>query len=142
MAYEVTMPQLSQSVVEGEIVRWRVEKGDVVAVGDVLAEIVTDKVGARRQHLTKLDVGRAKRGQRTCGRWHIRVTPIPQPHKWNAQKTGDKPQRARGVISIQHNFHRAGSFQRRAGSDQPDDIVWAAHRVRVSSQNAGRRYPC
>jgi pyruvate dehydrogenase E2 component (dihydrolipoamide acetyltransferase) len=38
------MPQLSQSVVEGEISRWLVKEGDRVELDQVLAEIVTDKV--------------------------------------------------------------------------------------------------
>ena len=42
MAHEVAMPQLSQSVVEGEITRWRVEEGDTVELNQTLAEIVTD----------------------------------------------------------------------------------------------------
>jgi pyruvate dehydrogenase E2 component (dihydrolipoamide acetyltransferase) len=44
MAQEVPMPQLSQSVVEGEITRWVVAEGDRVELDQVLAEIVTDKV--------------------------------------------------------------------------------------------------
>ncbi len=44
MAHEVRMPQLSQSVVEGEISRWLVKPGDRVELDQVLAEIVTDKV--------------------------------------------------------------------------------------------------
>lgn len=44
MATEVRMPQLSQSVVEGEISRWRVAEGDRVELDQVLAEIGTDKV--------------------------------------------------------------------------------------------------
>ena len=38
------MPQLSQSVVEGEISRWLVKEGDRVELDQVLAEIITDKV--------------------------------------------------------------------------------------------------
>ena len=44
MAHEVRMPQLSQSVVEGEISRWLVGKGDRVELDQPLAEIITDKV--------------------------------------------------------------------------------------------------
>lgn len=44
MAHEVRMPQLSQSVVEGEISRWVVQEGERVELDQVLAEIVTDKV--------------------------------------------------------------------------------------------------
>ena len=38
------MPQLSQSVVEGEISSWLVKEGDRVELDQVLAEIITDKV--------------------------------------------------------------------------------------------------
>jgi pyruvate/2-oxoglutarate dehydrogenase complex dihydrolipoamide acyltransferase (E2) component len=44
MAHELRMPQLAQSVVEGEITRWLVKEGDSVASERPLAEITTDKV--------------------------------------------------------------------------------------------------
>ncbi len=44
MKHEVRMPQLAQSVVEGEITRWLVAAGDVVEAEQPIAEIVTDKV--------------------------------------------------------------------------------------------------
>ena len=40
---EVTMPQLSNSMEAGQIIRWRVREGETVKKGDVLAEIETDK---------------------------------------------------------------------------------------------------
>src|SRR5262245_9853630 len=40
---EITMPKLSDTMTEGVVVRWHKKKGDVVATGDVLAEIETDK---------------------------------------------------------------------------------------------------
>lgn len=39
----ITMPKLSDTMTEGTIVRWIKKKGDKVEVGDVLAEIETDK---------------------------------------------------------------------------------------------------
>ena len=44
MIHEVRMPQLAQSVVEGEIDNWLVKVGDRVEKEQPLAEIVTDKV--------------------------------------------------------------------------------------------------
>ncbi len=37
------MPKLSDTMTEGTIVRWLKKKGDNVEVGDLLAEIETDK---------------------------------------------------------------------------------------------------
>jgi len=43
MAYEIVMPQLSDSMKEGKLIRWKVKEGDVVEVGDTLAEVESDK---------------------------------------------------------------------------------------------------
>jgi pyruvate dehydrogenase E2 component (dihydrolipoamide acetyltransferase) len=40
---EITMPRLSDTMEEGTIVVWHKKPGDVVAVGDILVEIETDK---------------------------------------------------------------------------------------------------
>jgi pyruvate dehydrogenase E2 component (dihydrolipoamide acetyltransferase) len=39
----VTMPKLSDTMLEGTLVKWRKNKGDSVEVGDILAEVETDK---------------------------------------------------------------------------------------------------
>ncbi|PTY00463.1 pyruvate dehydrogenase complex dihydrolipoamide acetyltransferase [Spartobacteria bacterium LR76] len=39
----VTMPKLSDTMTEGTITRWRKKKGDTVEMGDILAEVETDK---------------------------------------------------------------------------------------------------
>lgn len=39
----VTMPKLSDTMLEGTLVKWRKKKGDSVEVGDILAEVETDK---------------------------------------------------------------------------------------------------
>lgn len=41
--YEVIMPKLSDSMEEGKIIEWKVEEGDEVHTGDVLAEVESDK---------------------------------------------------------------------------------------------------
>jgi len=43
MAYEIVMPQLSDSMEEGTLVSWKVKAGDAVKQGDVIAEVESDK---------------------------------------------------------------------------------------------------
>jgi pyruvate dehydrogenase E2 component (dihydrolipoamide acetyltransferase) len=40
---EITMPKLSDTMTEGTLLRWHKKKGDKVSVGDILAEVETDK---------------------------------------------------------------------------------------------------
>jgi pyruvate dehydrogenase E2 component (dihydrolipoamide acetyltransferase) len=42
-AIDVRMPKLSPTMEEGKLARWTVAEGDVVASGDVIAEVETDK---------------------------------------------------------------------------------------------------
>ena len=44
MSKEFLMPELAESVVEGEIVKWLIDEGSPVAVDDPLLEVMTDKV--------------------------------------------------------------------------------------------------
>jgi 2-oxoisovalerate dehydrogenase E2 component (dihydrolipoyl transacylase) len=41
---EILLPELAESVVEGEILKWLVEEGDAVALEQPLCEVMTDKV--------------------------------------------------------------------------------------------------
>lgn len=43
MARELRLPELAESVVEGEIIRWLVAEGDSVALDQPVAEVLTDK---------------------------------------------------------------------------------------------------
>src|SRR5690242_6797425 len=43
MPAEFTMPQLSDTMTEGTVVKWRKKEGEKVKSGDILAEIETDK---------------------------------------------------------------------------------------------------
>ncbi|WP_457597540.1 dihydrolipoamide acetyltransferase family protein [Hydrogenimonas sp.] len=43
MAYEIVMPQLSDSMEEGKLIAWKVKPGDRVKQGDVIAEVESDK---------------------------------------------------------------------------------------------------
>src|SRR3954453_4715571 len=43
MAAEITMPQLSDTMTEGTIVRWVKKEGEKVKAGETIAEVETDK---------------------------------------------------------------------------------------------------
>jgi pyruvate dehydrogenase E2 component (dihydrolipoamide acetyltransferase) len=43
MAIDVTMPKLSDTMEEGKILRWMKQVGEPVKIGDILAEVETDK---------------------------------------------------------------------------------------------------
>ncbi|MFZ5608496.1 MAG: pyruvate dehydrogenase complex E1 component subunit beta [Pseudomonadota bacterium] len=55
MATQITMPAMSPTMEEGTLARWLKKEGDVVAAGDVLAEIETDKA---TMELEAVDEGR------------------------------------------------------------------------------------
>jgi len=44
MAKEVLLPELAESVVEGEVLKWLVQEGDDIALEQPLVEVMTDKV--------------------------------------------------------------------------------------------------
>ena len=44
MAKEFLLPELAESVVEGEIVKWLVQEGEQVEEDQVVVEVMTDKV--------------------------------------------------------------------------------------------------
>ena len=41
---DLTLPTLAESVVEGEILSWLVEEGDLIEEGQPVLEVMTDKV--------------------------------------------------------------------------------------------------
>jgi pyruvate dehydrogenase E2 component (dihydrolipoamide acetyltransferase) len=41
---DVPMPKLSMTMTEGELIAWRVQEGEQVRAGDVIAEVMSDKV--------------------------------------------------------------------------------------------------
>ena len=44
MAFEIIMPKLGVDMQEGEIIEWKKQEGDVVNEGDILLEIMSDKI--------------------------------------------------------------------------------------------------
>src|SRR5437764_6546012 len=43
MPYEITMPQLSDTMTEGTLIKWLKKEGDKVKASEVVAEVETDK---------------------------------------------------------------------------------------------------
>src|SRR6478735_5589931 len=43
MPAQITMPQQSDTMTEGTVVKWRKKEGDKVKAGEIIAEIETDK---------------------------------------------------------------------------------------------------
>ena len=43
MSVEIVMPKMGYDMTQGTLIRWLKREGDLVAVGDVIAEIETDK---------------------------------------------------------------------------------------------------
>src|SRR3989442_445115 len=51
MAIEVLMPRLSDTMEEGKILRWLKKVGDKIEVGDIIAEVETDKADMEMEAL-------------------------------------------------------------------------------------------
>ncbi len=113
----------------------------VLQNAQLLCHLVTHNIGACAEHLTELDIGRAQRRQRTRGRGHGWVTVVTKPFERPAKQPRGKAQRFGRIERIKNHAHRTRTFQRRARTDQAQDIVRSSH-VRFSSPNADRRCPC
>src|SRR6185369_9729710 len=51
MAIEITMPRLSDTMEEGKILKWLKKVGDRIEVGDIIAEVETDKADMEMEAL-------------------------------------------------------------------------------------------
>ncbi|OUJ13497.1 pyruvate dehydrogenase complex E1 component subunit beta [Acetobacter okinawensis] len=63
MATEILMPALSPTMTEGKIARWLKKEGDMIAAGDVLAEIETDKATMEIEAIEEGILGRILIGE-------------------------------------------------------------------------------
>ena len=52
MAIEVLMPRLSDTMEEGKLLKWLKKVGDKIEVGDIIAEVETDKADMEMEALT------------------------------------------------------------------------------------------
>ena len=99
---------------------------------------VAHHVGARRQDLAELDIGRAQRGQRARHRRHPGIAAQAKPLEGPAQHAGHDTDGRGRIHRLQHRAHRAGPLECRAGAHEPPDVVRAPH-LRSSSPNAAPR---
>ena len=84
---EITMPKLSDTMTEGTLLRWRKKKGDKVQVGDILAEVETDKATMEMEAFeegTLTDIYVAEGGKVVVGAAIALVL-------GEGEKAGDKP---------------------------------------------------
>ena len=84
---EITMPKLSDTMTEGTLLRWRKKKGDKVEIGDILAEVETDKATMEMESFeegTLADIFVPEGGKVVVG------APLALVLK-EGEKAGDKP---------------------------------------------------
>src|SRR6187401_2151186 len=49
MSVNIEMPKLSDTMTEGTLIKWHKKVGDTVEIGDILAEVETDKATMERE---------------------------------------------------------------------------------------------
>ncbi len=67
MPIEILMPALSPTMTEGNLAKWLKQEGDVVAAGDVIAEIETDKATMEVEAVEEGKLGKILVGEGTEG---------------------------------------------------------------------------
>ncbi|HEY5741974.1 MAG TPA: pyruvate dehydrogenase complex dihydrolipoamide acetyltransferase [Terrimicrobiaceae bacterium] len=100
----ITMPKLSDTMVEGTIARWKKKQGDAVETGDILAEVETDKATMEMEafddgvlkEIYVPDGGVAKVGEKIAlvlaeGESEAVEEAAPAPAPKAEQTTGQKP---------------------------------------------------
>jgi pyruvate dehydrogenase E2 component (dihydrolipoamide acetyltransferase) len=97
MATYIEMPKLADTMTEGTLVKWRKAEGDPVKVGDVLAEVETDKA---TMEMEAFDAGILHKqivaaGQKVPVGTHIALLLA----KGEAPPTGDAPPAAKAAAS-------------------------------------------
>lgn len=96
---EITMPKLSDTMTEGTLLRWRKKKGDKVEVGDILAEVETDKATMEMEAFeegTLTDIYVQEGGKVVVG------APIAIVLK-DGEKLGEKPKAAAPAASAKED---------------------------------------
>ena len=53
MPIDVTMPKLSDTMEEGKILKWLKRPGEPVAIGEIIAEVETDKANMELRPTTR-----------------------------------------------------------------------------------------
>ena len=66
MAIEVCMPRLSDTMEEGKVLKWLKQVGEQVEIGDIIAEVETDKADMEMESPRR---GNSDRNPRPGGRY-------------------------------------------------------------------------
>jgi pyruvate dehydrogenase E2 component (dihydrolipoamide acetyltransferase) len=104
----ITMPKLSDTMVEGTIARWKKKQGDTIEMGDILAEVETDKATMEMEAFDEGvlkeifvgDGGVAKVGERVAlilGEGETAEEPAAPPAAKADLTTGAKPAEAQAA---------------------------------------------
>ena len=109
----IEMPKLSDTMTEGTVVKWRKAVGDRIEVGDVIAEIETDKavmeLEAFRRRLAAPFTA-FRRFQRVPPRAYLLASPpLPRDLASGVLAVPSTPRRI-GRLAIARALHRPCSF--------------------------------
>ena len=101
MPAEITMPQLSDTMTEGTLIRWHKREGDKVAAGEEIAEIETDKATMPMEAFESgtLAVIKVKQGQKVAvgdllgviATGSDKVDDVKKKYAAGAEKAASKP---------------------------------------------------
>ena len=103
MPFEITMPQLSDTMTEGTLVKWLKKEGDKVKAGEIVAEVETDKAtmemesfeGGTIAHMLVKEGGKVAVGAAVA----VLATSKENPADVKKQYAGAPPAKAAGVAS-------------------------------------------
>ncbi len=104
MAYNIVMPQLSDSMNEGKLISWRVKVGDRVRVGDVIAEVESDKAIMEIQSFKDGVVKelKVKEGEEAPVGEPIAIIEETKAKETNLQKEEPKKERPKEDIELEY----------------------------------------
>ena len=66
MAIELKMPALSPTMEEGTLAKWLKQEGDAIEIGDIIAEIETDKATMEFEAVDEGTLGKIMVAEGTC----------------------------------------------------------------------------
>ncbi len=149
MLIDVVMPQLGESVVEGVVVKWLVEVGQLVAKDQPLLEISTDKVDAEIPSSVAGRVAQilAKPGETIPIQGVLAkietdeaasVREAEAPGKWDEETEGFPGHMARATEPpIPAPPREGGSGSPRWWRGWPPNMVWTCRRSPAPASTAG-----
>ena len=141
MASEITMPQLSDTMTEGTIVKWHKKEGDKVKAGEEIADIETDKATMPMESFEggTLAFIAAKEGQKVKVGDLLAVVAVASEDaaqvKKEAEAKGGAPARPAAAVAQHH-----GSTPKDVEADHPEYRAQANHeREQVTAVHASAR---